>query len=154
MLNFLRFFLALALLLVGLGWFGQPAIAQEHEGCWMLNSAGQLVSLNGSVCLPAATLTPLIFSDLLVRNTADGRVEVSGTVTNRNSQPMPLVLVEYKLIYEQDQSQELLYEGIVPIGTTGVLEPGASASFSRSLNPHRLQQKPIEGIKVQVARYL
>ena len=155
MLIFLRLFLVLALLLVELGWFSQPAIAQEYEGCWMLNSAGAVIDLNGSVCprSPAASgLTPLMFSNLRVEPTANGLVAVSGSVTNRNSQPIPLVLVEYKLV--DQQSQEVLYKGIVPLEIPGALQAGASVNFSRVLKANRLPQKPLNEITVQVARYL
>jgi hypothetical protein len=155
MLIFLQLLLALALPLVGMGCFGKPAIAQEYEGCWMLNSAGAVIDLNGTVCprSPAApSSTPLVFSNLKVAPTANGLVAVSGSVTNRNSQPMPLVLVEYKLV--DQQSQEVLYQGIVPLETSGTLPAGASVNFSRVLNARRLPQKPLNEMTVQVARYL
>lgn len=155
MLIFLRLLLALALLGVGIGRFGKPAIAQEHEGCWMLNSAGALVDLNGSVCPRSSAVprpTPLVFSNLKVEPLANGKVAVSGSVMNRDSQPIPLVLVEYKLV--DQQSQEVLYEGIVPLETPGALQAGASINFSRVLNANRLPQKPLSEMAVQVARYL
>jgi hypothetical protein len=155
MLNFSRLLLALAFLWAEIGYFGQRVIAQEHEDCWMLNSAGAVIDLNGSVCPRSSvfpSLTPLIFSNLRVEPTSNGRIAVSGSVTNSNSQPMPLVLVEYKLV--DQQSQELLYKGIVPLETPGALPAGASVSFSRVLNANRLLQKPLTEITVQVARYL
>ena len=155
MLNFLRVLLVLALPLIEIGWLGKPAIAQEYEGCWMLNSTGAVVDLNSSICprSPAApSSTPLVFSNLKVEPTSNGQVSVSGSVMNRNSQPMPLVLVEYKLV--DQQSQEVLYKGIVPLETSGTLPAGASVNFSRVLNAHRLPQKPLNEMTVQVARYL
>ena len=155
MLYFLRWLLAFVLLLVQISWLNKQAIAQEYEGCWMLNSAGAVVDLNGSVCPrspDASELRPLSFSNLRLASTSNGQFSVSGSVTNTNSQPIPLVLVEYKLV--DPQSQEVLYKGIVPLETSGTLPAGASVNFSRVLNTRRLPQKPLSEITVQVNHYL
>ncbi|HEY9748082.1 MAG TPA: hypothetical protein V6C63_05365 [Allocoleopsis sp.] len=155
MLNFLRLFLALVFLGVAIGWLGQSAIAQDHEGCWMLNSAGAVIDLNGSVCPRSPTTSnsaPLVFSNLRVEPRTDGWVAVSGSIMNSTSQPMPLVLVEYKLV--DQRSQEVLYKGIVRLETSGMLPAGASVNFSRVLRANRLPQKPLNEMTVQVARYL
>ncbi len=135
--------------------FNETAIAQEYEGCWMVNSTGAIIDLNGSVCPRSPSLssfTPLVFSNLRVEPTANGGVAVSGSVTNRNSQPIPLVLVEYKLV--DQQSQEVLYKGVVPIATSGKLQAGESLNFSRILNANRLPQTPFDRMEVKVERYL
>ncbi len=133
----------------------ETAIAQDYEGCWMVNSAGAVIDLNGSVCprSPAAPVsTSLSFSNLRVESTSDGRVAVLGSVTNRSSQPVPVILVEYKLI--DSQSQEVLYKGLVPLATPGTLQAGESINFSRLLNASRLPRKPLTAITVQIDRYL
>jgi hypothetical protein len=135
--------------------FRERTIAQEYEGCWMVNSAGAVIDLNGSICprSPAAPVsTSLSFSNLRVESTSDGRVAVLGSVTNRSSQPVPVILVEYKLI--DSQSQEVLYKGLVPLATPGTLQAGESINFSRLLNASRLPQKPLTAITVQIDRYL
>lgn len=148
-------FLGLVLILMEGSCLSRGAIAQEYEGCWMVNSTGAIIDLNGSVCprSPAAPVsTPLSFSNLRVESTSDGRVAVLGSVTNRSSQTVPVILVEYKLI--DSQSQEVLYKGLVPLATTGTLQAGESINFSRLLNTTRLPQKPLPSITVQVDRYL
>lgn len=121
----------------------------------MLNSAGAIVDLNGSVCPRSPTAsnsTPLVFSNLRVEPRADGWVAVSGSIMNSNSQPIPLVLVEYKLV--DQRSQAVLYKGVVPLETSGTLAAGASVNFSRVLKANRLPQKPLSEVTVQVDRYL
>ena len=148
-------FSVLVFMLVGGSCLGRQAIAQEYEGCWMVNSAGAVIDLNGSVCprSPVAPVfTPLSFSNLRVESTSDGRVAVLGSVTNRSSQPVPVVLVEYKLV--DSQSQEVLYKGLVPLANPGTLKAGESINFSRLLNASRLPQKPLTAINVQIERYL
>lgn len=148
-------FLVLAFMLMDGNCLGRLASAQEYEGCWMVNSTGAIIDLNGSVCPRSPSLssfTPLVFSNLKVEPTANGGVAVSGSVTNRNSQPIPLVLVEYKLV--DQQSQEVLYKGVVPIATSGKLQAGESLNFSRILNANRLPQTPFNRMEVKVERYL
>lgn len=154
MLNSLRLFLALVFLGTAIGWLEKSAIAQDYEGCWMLNSAGIVIDLNGSVCprSPTASSAPLVFSNLRVEPRADGWVAVSGSIMNSNSQPIPLILVEYKLV--DQRSQEVLYKGVVPLETSGMLPAGTSVNFSRVLRANRLPQIPLNEMTVQVARYL
>lgn len=148
-------FLGLVLILMEGSCLSRRAIAQEYEGCWMVSSAGAVIDLNGSVCprSPAAPVsTPLSFANLRVESTHDGRVAVLGSVTNRSNQPVPLILVEYKLI--DSQSQEVIYKGLVPLATPGTLQAGESINFSRLLNTRRLPQKPLTAITVQIDRHL
>lgn len=125
--------------------------AQEHPGCFMINSTGQLVNLSVLCLNKAETLKPtLVFTGLQSHLILDGTMaQVRGTVTNISNQIVPLSQIKFQLLADR----QILASNTILVETGSGLKPGESLSFDKVIDKSDLGDLPQNTIKVQVTNY-
>ena len=127
------------------------ASAQEYSGCFMISNLGSLVNLD-VLCSDEIKISQpkLVFTALQSQLILDGSMaQVTGTVTNRSNQVVPLSLIYFQLVADT----RILASSSISVETGDGLNPGESLSFDKVINKSHLGNVAPSVIEVKITKY-
>lgn len=128
------------------------AQAQEYPGCFLVTQGSfvDLSSLCGGNAPSANDSATIVFNNLRLQSILnDSLVEVVGTATNPSSQVMPISVVYFQLVADN----QVLSSSAIEVEAGNGLAPGQSMEFSKVISASDLKSYASSGVAIRVTQY-